>query len=168
MTLDPCTDITGAWCGSIEVPLERTNADGAQINVGFELHPRTDTTAKSEGTIVAIEGGPGFSSTGSRDSYLNLFAPIMDHRDLLLVDDRGTGRSSPVDCTALQDGDDSLDAADECAVRLGSAADDYGAAAVADDLRPCSTPSGPDTSTSTATRTARSSLRPSRRGTATS
>ena len=134
VTLDPCTDITGAWCGSIEVPLERTNADGPQIKIGFELHPRTDATAPSEGTIVAIEGGPGFSSTGSRDSYLNLFAPIMDHRDLLLVDDRGTGRSSPLDCSALQSGDDSLDAADECAVQLGTAADDYGAAAVADDI----------------------------------
>ena len=134
VTLDPCTDITGAWCGSIDVPLERAHPDGDQIKIGFELHPRTDATAASEGTIVAIEGGPGFSSTGSRDSYLNLFAPIMDHRDLLLVDDRGTGRSSPLDCKALQDGDDSLDAADECAVQLGSSADDYGAAAVADDV----------------------------------
>ena len=134
VTLDPCTDITGAWCGAIDVPLERAHPDGDQIKIGFELHPRTDATTSSEGTIVAIEGGPGFSSTGSRDSYLNLFTPIMDHRDLLLVDDRGTGRSSPLDCKALQDGDDSLDAADECAVQLGSSADDYGAAAVADDV----------------------------------
>ena len=134
VTLDPCTDVTGAWCGSIEVPLERSSPDGEQITIGFELHPRSDATASSEGTIVAIEGGPGFSSTGSRDAYVNLFAPIMGHHDLLLVDDRGTGRSSPLECKALQEGDDSLDAADECAVQLGSAADDYGAATVADDL----------------------------------
>ena len=46
VTLDPCTDITGAWCGSIDVPLERAHPDGDQIKIGFELHPRTDATAK--------------------------------------------------------------------------------------------------------------------------
>ncbi len=134
VTLDPCGDVDGAWCGSIEVPLDHREPDGEEITVGFELHPRSDASTASEGTIVAIEGGPGFSSTGSRDAYLGLFGPTMDHHDLLLVDDRGTGRSSPLDCGALQAGDDSLAAADECAGDLGSAADDYGAAAVADDL----------------------------------
>ncbi len=134
VTLDPCSDVTGAWCGSIKVPLDRSVPDGDQISIGFELHPRSDSTTASQGTIVAVEGGPGYSSTGSRDSYLDLFAPIMDHHDLLLVDDRGTGRSSPLDCAELQQGDDSLAAAATCVKQLGSAADDYGAAAVADDL----------------------------------
>ncbi len=134
VTLDPCTDVTGAWCGSIKVPLDRAAPESDQISVGFELHPRSDSSTASQGTIVAIEGGPGFSSTGSRDSYLALFDPIMDHHDLLLVDDRGTGRSSPLNCSDLQQGDDSLGAAAACMKQLGSAADDYGAAAVADDL----------------------------------
>ena len=134
VTLDPCTDVDGAWCGTVDVPLERTHPDGEQITIGFELHPRRDATTASQGTIVAIEGGPGFSSTGSRDSYLGLFDPLMDHRDLLLVDDRGTGRSSPLNCKELQSGDESLGAADDCATQLGSSANDYGAATVADDL----------------------------------
>ena len=58
----------------------------------------------------------------------------MDHRDLLLVDDRGTGRSSPLNCSALQQGDDSIAAANDCVKQMGSSADDYGAATVADDL----------------------------------
>src|SRR5262249_12048587 len=95
---------------------------------------RSDVSTKSEGTIVAIEGGPGFTSTGSRDSYTTLFDPIMDHRDLLLIDDRGTGRSSPLNCSALQRGDDSISAGETCAQQLGDAANDYGAATVADDL----------------------------------
>ncbi len=134
VSLDPCKDVTGAWCGSVDVPLDRSHPDGDQLSIGVELHPRTDVSTKSEGTIVAIEGGPGFSSTGSRDSYLTLFAPIMDHRDLLLIDDRGTGRSSPLSCSALQQGDDSIAAASDCAKQMGNSADDYGAATVADDL----------------------------------
>ena len=48
----------------------------------------------SLGTIVAIEGGPGYATTSSRSDYLDLFHPLLDRRDVLLVDNRGTGTSS--------------------------------------------------------------------------
>ena len=41
--------------------------------------------------IVAVEGGPGYATRASRDSYLDLFDPLMDRRDLIIVDNRGTG-----------------------------------------------------------------------------
>jgi pimeloyl-ACP methyl ester carboxylesterase len=134
VTLDPCDDLTGAWCGSIEVPVIHSDPDSDTLTVGFELYPRRTTTAPSAGTIAAIEGGPGYSSTGARDAYLALFDPVLDDHDLLLVDTRGTGRSTPVDCTALQSGDPTIAAVNECAATLGAARDEYGAAAAADDL----------------------------------
>ena len=47
-------------------------------------------------------GGPGFPTTGSADSYLGTFGPLLAHRNLLLVNLRGTGNSSAFLCKALQ------------------------------------------------------------------
>ena len=50
------------------------------------------------GTLVAMEGGPGYPSTGSRDYYIELFAGLQRTRNLLLVDNRGTGTSGLINC----------------------------------------------------------------------
>ncbi|RPI07479.1 MAG: hypothetical protein EHM63_07730, partial [Actinobacteria bacterium] len=115
VTLDPCDDLDGAWCGSVEVPVVHADPEGDTLAVGFELYPRRTTTEPSAGTIAAIEGGPGYSSTGARDAYLALFDPVLDDHDLLLVDARGTGRSTPLECTALQRGDPTIAAVNACA-----------------------------------------------------
>ena len=134
MTLDPCDDVDGAWCGSIEVPVDPRGARGRQPHRRFRAVPAAREHRTSAGTIVAIEGGPGYSSTGAREAYLALFEPVLDDHDLLLVDTRGTGRSTPLDCTGLQRGDPTISAVNACAAALGSADDEYGAAAAADDL----------------------------------
>ncbi|MDP9065476.1 MAG: alpha/beta fold hydrolase [Pseudomonadota bacterium] len=86
------------------------------------------------GTFLPQEGGPGYSSTGTRDNFLALFAPLRDRRDVLIIDKRGTGGSQPVDCHALQYGSSTDPAAlKACGRELGSRADIYGTAlAVAD------------------------------------
>ena len=61
-----------------------------------------DRTAEPLEPIVATEGGPGYATTPSRGSYLQLFRPLLDRRDLLLVDNRGTGTSGAVRCPELQ------------------------------------------------------------------
>jgi pimeloyl-ACP methyl ester carboxylesterase len=97
--LDPCEDLPGAWCGSLRVPFDRADPAAGTIPVGFEWYPAEQAPV---GTIVAVEGGPGFPSTGSRDYYLELFAPLQATRNLLLVDNRGTAGSGLVDCRPLQ------------------------------------------------------------------
>ncbi|MDQ3105621.1 MAG: alpha/beta fold hydrolase, partial [Actinomycetota bacterium] len=87
------------------------------------------------GTIVAVEGGPGYSTTGSRTYYRDLFEPLLDRRRLLLVDNRGTGRSEPIDCPQLQAYRGSyITAVARCGRQLGSASDLYGTAFAARDL----------------------------------
>ncbi|HEV2892793.1 MAG TPA: alpha/beta fold hydrolase, partial [Actinomycetota bacterium] len=54
------------------------------------------------GTLVAVEGGPGYPSTGSRDYYIELFGGLQRSRNLLLVDNRGTGASALINCRPLQ------------------------------------------------------------------
>ena len=98
-----CRDAAaGARCGHVGVPLDRLAPAGEKIRIGFELYRRRDRGRPALGTIVAVEGGPGYSSTDSRDYYLRAGRPLMGRRDLLLVDARGTGLSGPLDCPALR------------------------------------------------------------------
>jgi pimeloyl-ACP methyl ester carboxylesterase len=99
LPVDPCEDVDGAWCGSLRVPFDRADPAAGTIRIGFEWYPAEQAPA---GTIVAMEGGPGYPSTGSRDYYLELFAPLQRTRNLLLVDNRGTGGSGLIDCRPLQ------------------------------------------------------------------
>jgi pimeloyl-ACP methyl ester carboxylesterase len=99
LELAKCTGIHDTWCGDLPVPLDRTDPQSPTIPIHFQWRP---AGARAEGTIVAVEGGPGYPSTWTRDQYLPLFLALLPNRNLLLVDQRGTGQSAPVTCPALQ------------------------------------------------------------------
>jgi pimeloyl-ACP methyl ester carboxylesterase len=132
--LKKCKDVE-AWCGSILVPLDRSGQIKGTTKIGFEYYPRTDTGRPSLGTIVAAEGGPGYSSTDSREYYLDLFTPLLDRRAMLLVDQRGTGLSNPIFCRDAQSYDGNWVAnAEACGAALGRKSDLYTSAAASHDL----------------------------------
>jgi pimeloyl-ACP methyl ester carboxylesterase len=134
--LTKCTHAPGAWCGTVFVPLDRSGVVPGATPVRFEYYPRTDTGQSQLGTIVAAEGGPGYSTTDSRDYYLDLFGPLQDRRALLLVDQRGTGLSDPFLCAAAQVYDGNWIAnAEMCGAQLGRRSDLYTSAAAAHDLK---------------------------------
>ena len=99
LRLDPCEDLDGAWCGNLRVPFDRADPAAGTIPINFEWYPAEQAPV---GTIVAMEGGPGYPSTGSRDYYIELFAGLQRTRNLLLVDNRGTGTSGLINCRPLQ------------------------------------------------------------------
>lgn len=101
----------------------------------FELHPARRRSRNLRGTIVAVEGGPGYSSRASRDYYLELFQPLRRTHQLLIVDNRGTGASSAIDCPALQSYEgDYIRNVRRCARQLGADSDVWGTAFAADDM----------------------------------
>ena len=52
---------------------------------------------------MAVEGGPGYPSTGSNVEYRGLYGrSLLRQRGLLLVDNRGTGESALIDCKSVQ------------------------------------------------------------------
>ena len=51
---------------------------------------------------MAVGGGPGYPSTGSRWEYRGIFGPLIPSRGLRLVDQRGTGGSALIDCKSVQ------------------------------------------------------------------
>jgi pimeloyl-ACP methyl ester carboxylesterase len=135
LTLTHCINRYDGYCGSITQPLDRAGRLKGSVTIGFEFYPHTDTARQPLGVILAQEGGPGYSSTGSRDGYVRLFTPLRDRRDILLIDKRGTGRSSPIDCPPLQKAfnPNELDVA-ACAQQLGKSAWFYRSADAADDI----------------------------------
>lgn len=136
--LEPCRDPKlhpRLRCGTIDLPLERADPSLGEISIAFAVRPRGDRSTPSEGAIIAVEGGPGYGSIGSARDYIATFGGLLRHRDLVLVDARGTGRSEAIDCPDMQSGrthDDYGIAA--CAEQLGERFSSYRTAAIADDI----------------------------------
>ena len=84
---------------------------------------------------MAVEGGPGYPSIGSHSLYRELYAPLLQRRDLLLVDNRGTGDSGAIVCRPLQSAPImELSQVTRCGRQLGPTSDLYGTAIAADDM----------------------------------
>lgn len=101
LTLYRCGDGSGGWCGSLPRRLDPTRPNGPHIGIGFRWVP---ASGRRDGRppLVAVEGGPGYPSIGSIVEYTGIYGPLLRSRDLLLVDNRGTGRSALIDCKRLQ------------------------------------------------------------------
>jgi pimeloyl-ACP methyl ester carboxylesterase len=134
LTLALCNTDYNGYCGSIDRPLDPGGLVRGTISVGFEYYPRSVSRSPSLGTILPQEGGPGYSSTGTRDYYLGLFDALRDRREVLIIDKRGTGLSEPINCPDLQTGATDLAAVAACARQLGNTAWYYGTDYAAADI----------------------------------
>jgi pimeloyl-ACP methyl ester carboxylesterase len=131
--LHACGDVA-AFCGHLERPLDPSGTIPGRLSIHFEFYPHAGT-GKSMGTLVATEGGPGYPATLSRDDYLALFGPLMADRDVVIMDNRGTGRSGAIDCHELQTGERwTVASVAACGESLGDRAALYSTAYAADDL----------------------------------
>ncbi len=123
-----------AYCGTLNRPMDPSGAIPGRISIYFEYYPHA-AVAKSLGTLVATEGGPGYPATESRDSYLALFKPLRQRRDVLIMDNRGTGQSGAVECRELQNAEKwTVEMNAACGDSLGARAALYSTAYAADDL----------------------------------
>ena len=90
-------------CATLEVPLDHAAPDAGSLELFYARIPAL-TANPAPDPLVVINGGPGGSSV---DLYLqgrNAFEPVRRDRDILLLDQRGTGRSlSGLDCELPED-----------------------------------------------------------------
>jgi pimeloyl-ACP methyl ester carboxylesterase len=98
--IPPCHASKLAWCTTINVPYDYFDKAAGTIKLGFQWYPATG--GPSRRTIVAIQGGPGYPTTDYAYAYRAMLFPLLRTRNLLLVNLRGTGNSSPFLCKALQ------------------------------------------------------------------
>ncbi|HXW43227.1 MAG TPA: alpha/beta hydrolase, partial [Streptosporangiaceae bacterium] len=101
LRLSKCGVAPLTYCGRMAVPLDYGSAASPDIHIGFMLLPAT-ATAHAAGTILAVEGGPGFASTGSEPQYVAMAGALLRTRNMLLVNLRGTGNSTPINCPGLE------------------------------------------------------------------
>ncbi|HET6997790.1 MAG TPA: alpha/beta fold hydrolase [Solirubrobacterales bacterium] len=124
-------------CGQVTVPMRRADPALGTIKVAFAVRTRSDRGRPSLGTIMAMDGGPGYASTAApfARSLVAVLAPLLRRHDLVLFDERGTGRSDVVNCPTLQKGliQESI-AIGECANQLGPRYAGYTTAEAAHDL----------------------------------
>jgi pimeloyl-ACP methyl ester carboxylesterase len=123
-----------AYCGRLDRPLDPAGVIPGVVSIYFELYPHSGP-GKAAATLVATEGGPGFPATESRDDYTALWRPLRASRDLLLMDNRGTGKSEAIDCRPLQTAEKwTVELIAACGDSLGDRAALYSTAYAADDL----------------------------------
>lgn len=84
-------------CGHVQRPLDPTRPDGVKIAVHYVVVPAL-ARRKLPDPVFLLAGGPGQSATALAGSVLPLFARLNNRRDLVFVDQRGTGRSAPLEC----------------------------------------------------------------------
>ncbi|MDP1877240.1 MAG: alpha/beta fold hydrolase [Actinomycetota bacterium] len=123
-----------AWCGTLQRPWDPAVPSLGSFPLAFSiLLPKSAATTAP--AVVGMEGGPGYGSIGSGQTYAEMLGPLLRDRALLVVDARGTGRSDAAVCPSLAgDGIGWGRAVAECARHLGARAQLYASALAADDI----------------------------------
>ncbi len=83
------------------MPLDYSSKASPDIHIGFIWLPATHAR-RAKGTVLAVEGGPGFASTGTEPAYAAMLGSLRRTRNLLIIDLRGTGNSTPLNCAGLE------------------------------------------------------------------
>ena len=86
-----------AKCGWFEVWENRAKQSGRKIKLHVMFIPATKAIAQPD-PIFMLAGGPGQAATEAYPALLYRLDELVKERDILLVDQRGTGLSSPLDC----------------------------------------------------------------------
>lgn len=87
-----------AQCGSFTVPEDYRDPDGKTISLRVARIPAKDQEPKPD-AVTFLAGGPGQAATEAYPQLAGAFAEINAERDILLVDQRGTGGSNKLNCT---------------------------------------------------------------------
>ncbi len=86
-----------ARCGSLTRPLDPTGETPGEITLRIAVVPALNLTPEPD-PVVPIAGGPGQGSVQFYAAYARAFEAVRRSRDILLVDQRGTGESARLDC----------------------------------------------------------------------
>jgi pimeloyl-ACP methyl ester carboxylesterase len=84
-------------CGKLSVFENRQTRSGRKIDLNIVVLPALESTSKQE-PLFDLAGGPGVASTSAAVLYAGDLKEYRRHRDVVLVDQRGTGKSNALDC----------------------------------------------------------------------
>jgi pimeloyl-ACP methyl ester carboxylesterase len=87
----------GVLCGTVQVPLDPAHPERVQIGVRYVVVPAM-ARRKFSDPVFLLAGGPGQSAVSVAAMTMPLFARLNNRRDIVFVDQRGTGSSAPLLC----------------------------------------------------------------------
>ena len=108
LTLEDCalTSPNGyqvdARCGTLTVPEDRANPNARQIELHVAVIPAVKRDPQPD-ALFLLAGGPGQSAIETFPAMISLMFSIHEDRDIVLVDQRGTGKSNPLRCLDSED-----------------------------------------------------------------
>jgi pimeloyl-ACP methyl ester carboxylesterase len=85
-----------ARCGVFNVPENRDQPGSRQLPIYVVVIPARGAALADP--IVPLMGGPGEEAISAASFFANRFEALLEDRDLVLIDQRGTGRSAPLQC----------------------------------------------------------------------
>ena len=120
LDFEPCTlappfgaGTTEAQCATMSVPENRAEPDGRQIELAIAWIPG-DGREEHPDPVFMLAGGPGQSARDSFPQIEGAFRQVGRLRDIILLDQRGTGASHPLECEVDDEFDDDMgDSTDE-------------------------------------------------------
>ena len=89
--------VVAADCGELVVPENSAQPSGRQIHLAFARVPAI-SRRKHPDPLFVIAGGPGMAATTFYATVAPVFGRIHRDRDIVLLDQRGTGGSNPLNC----------------------------------------------------------------------
>ncbi|WP_423187949.1 alpha/beta fold hydrolase [Alishewanella sp. d11] len=88
-------------CGSLQQPLAKgTESAKETISIHFAIIPAIKPLYPTE-AVLAFAGGPGQSAFDAAAVFANALRYARESRDILLVDQRGTGKSGLLQCAGM-------------------------------------------------------------------
>ena len=92
----------GARCGHLRVAQDPAHPRGGTIDLSVAVIPALNRRS-DKAPLFVLAGGPGQAATDLYVSYASAFAPANRNHDIVLLDQRGTGKSQPLVCSYPDD-----------------------------------------------------------------
>lgn len=91
-----------ARCGTLTRPLDPSGTEPGEIALRVAVVPALNLTPEPD-PLLPIAGGPGQGSVDFYTAYAWAFETVRKNRDILLIDQRGSGESSTLNCAFDED-----------------------------------------------------------------
>jgi pimeloyl-ACP methyl ester carboxylesterase len=95
-----CGESNDFACGHLAVPLDPSG--GVPGSITLAVRRRRAPVGEARSAVIALAGGPGQSAIPFAEDFTELLGPILDTRDLIVFDQRGTGYSHPLSCHGFE------------------------------------------------------------------
>ncbi len=104
LPLKPC-QVAGVesalLCGVLRVPENPQRPHGRKIELNIVVLPALEKD-RQRVPLFDLAGGPGIAASGAASFFATAGQVHRQHRDVVLIDQRGTGQSHPLRCAEIE------------------------------------------------------------------